>query len=501
MQGTAGAAAGSDGEVLLASQRALLEVGARNRVLEARRVGGVAGDGDVGILVPHDGNALADVVSTVAVDLGARTIGVGDGLHDLKLAREVVELGLDIGEAVDAGDDLGGVLAEAVQDNAQGLLAGLVGVVGDADGALSGGEGLVASEEGEALGVLAQQHGAQVAVAQADLAVLGNGAGHAEGLQADADGGSGIRRVGGVLLHSDGAAKGVGPLGVLKRDGLDVLGDLIGVETEIGADLQGFLEVGDAILSERLVDLVDAALVTFERNCHVYTPPFLLFARIDDLGGVVPLTIAAHGAVDGVLGVGASLDGVSELAEVQELEADDLVVLVQGKTGDVALGELEVTGALGGGAVGGAHHGAQTLAEVVEASADGQAVLGEGGLGAAVNDLQEELAHGDVDGVADEVGVQSLKNGLLREDLGGHGGGVGHARTADGLDKGLLDDALLDVEAQLAGTLLRGAPAHTVGVAGDVLKLLGLYPCTLFGDRRRTVVCTLGHGAHTLDVC
>ena len=66
----------------------------------------------------HDGNALADVVGAVAVDGGTGTIGVGDGLDNLQLAREVVELGLHIGEAVDAGDDLGGVLAQAVEDDA-----------------------------------------------------------------------------------------------------------------------------------------------------------------------------------------------------------------------------------------------------------------------------------------------------------------------------------------------------------------------------------------------
>ena len=68
-----------------------------------------------------------------------------------------------------------------------GRLAGLVGVADDADGAFGGGEGLVAGQEREALGLLAEQHGAQVAVAQADLAVFGDGAVDAEGLQALAD--------------------------------------------------------------------------------------------------------------------------------------------------------------------------------------------------------------------------------------------------------------------------------------------------------------------------
>ena len=220
--------------------------------------------------MPHDGNALADVVGAVAVNLSARAVGVGDLLDNLELAREVVELGLHVGEAVDAGDDLGGVLAQAVQDNAKRLLARLVGVHSDADSALSGSEGLVASQEREALGVVTEEHGAQVAVTQTNLAVLGNGAGHAEGLEALADDSGGLRGVLGALLDGESAAEGVGPLGVLERDGLDALDDL----ARIDADLLGLLEGGDAVLSEARVDLVDAALVTFEAYSHVSSLPF-----------------------------------------------------------------------------------------------------------------------------------------------------------------------------------------------------------------------------------
>jgi len=47
---------------------------------------------------------------------------------------------------------------------------------------------------------------------------------------------------------------------------------------------------------------------------------------------------------------------------------------------------------------------------------------------------------------------------------------VGHAGAANGLDQGFLDDAVFDVQAQLAGTLLGGTPAYTVGVAADILN-------------------------------
>ena len=125
-----------------------------------------------------------------------------------------------------------------------------------------------------------------------------------------------------------------------------------------------------------------------------------------------------------------------------------------------------------------------------------QAVVGERGLGAAVDDLQEQLPHGGVDGVAHQVGVQRLQNGLAGQDLAGHGGGVGHAGAADGLHQRFLNDALLHVQGQLAGALLGRAPADAVGQAGDVRDLLRLYPLALFGDRRGAMVGALGDADH-----
>mgnify|MGYP000570947237 CR=1 FL=1 len=59
---------------------------------------------------------------------------------------------------------------------------------------------------------------------------------------------------------------------------------------------------------------------------------------------------------------------------------------------------------------------------------------------------------------------------------------MGHTRAADGLNEGLLDDAVLDVQAQLASTLLGSTPAHTMGVAADILNFIRLDPLALFGD-------------------
>ena len=105
-------------------------------------------------------------------------------------------------------------------------------------------------------------------------------------------------------------------------------------------------------------------------------------------------------------------------------------------------------------------------------SPDGQAVLTEGGLGAAVGQLLKDLPHCHIDGVADEVGVQGLQQGLAGQDLAGHGSGMGHAAAADGLYQRLLNDAILDIQGQLAGALLRRAPANAVGKAGDIADLV-----------------------------
>ena len=76
---------------------------------------------------------------------------------------------------------------------------------------------------------------------------------------------------------------------------------------------------------------------------------------------------------------------------------------------------------------------------------------------------------------------------------------MGHAGAADGLHQRFLDDAVLHVQRQLAGALLRGAPAHTVGKTGDVGDLLGLHPLALLRNGRRSVISALGHGTHMLN--
>ena len=498
VQGTARTTTGSHGEVLLTSENALLLVSTGNGVLEAGGVGGVTGDGNVHALEPHDGHALAHVVSAVAVHLSALAVRESGAVHHLHLTGGVVELGLAVGEAVDTGDDVSGVLAKAVQDNAQRLLAHLVGGASNTDSTFSSSEGLVTCQEAEALSLLAQKHSGQIAVAQTHLTVVSHRAGNAESLQTFTDSLSGISGLGAALLNSDSSAYGVGPTGVLESDVLDAAHDLTHVDTLLKANLLGVLAGGDTVLSKDRENLVDAAGVGFKKrhNLVLCVKGSLLVAGVNVLGGVSKAAVGAGVLLHSLVGVHALLDVFHHRAHLHVLIAGDFTVGVQSELGDVTLSKLQIARALGQRAVQRTSLRAKALTKVLKAGTDGQTALGVSALGATVNDLQEEFAHSGVDGVAHQVGVQSLLNGLAGQNLTGHSGGVGHTGAADGLHQSLLNNAVLYVQRQLAGTLLGSAPTHTVGQAGNILGLRDCGPGTLLRDGGGAVIAALLDATH-----
>ena len=124
----------------------------------------------------------------------------------------------------------------------------------------------MARQEGETLGLIPQQHSAQIAVAQAHLAVLSHRAGDAEGLEADADGLGSLGSSLDILLQRDGRADAVGPAGVFKADGLDALHDLIGIKAGSLADLPALLHAGDSVLRQDGIDFLDSSLVAFKQS-------------------------------------------------------------------------------------------------------------------------------------------------------------------------------------------------------------------------------------------
>ena len=104
MECTACAAAGCNGEVFLAHFDTFFLICTGNGVLEAGRVGRVARNGDVDAFVVHDSDAFADIVGTEAADIGPFALGIRDFTDDVQFTRFVIELGLNIGEAVDTGN-------------------------------------------------------------------------------------------------------------------------------------------------------------------------------------------------------------------------------------------------------------------------------------------------------------------------------------------------------------------------------------------------------------
>ena len=268
MERSARATAACHGEILLAVLDSPFLVGARNGMLETGGVGGVARDGDVNVFEAHYRNALGDIVRAVNAHRRALAFGVGGFLDDFDFARVIVHLGLHIGEAVDAADDEGRVLAEPVEYDFEGLFADFVCGLRDADCTFRRGERLVTREERKALGFLSQKHCGEVAVPEADRALFRNGAGDAETLQTDA---YGFRRVRGVLaafLYRDGAPDGVCPHRVFERYGLNAFDNRFDVDALFGADGFGVFEGGYAVLFKRLVNLVDSSFVTFESDAH-----------------------------------------------------------------------------------------------------------------------------------------------------------------------------------------------------------------------------------------
>jgi hypothetical protein len=73
---------------------------------------------------------------------------------------------------------------------------------------------------------------------------------------------------------------------------------------------------------------------------------------------------------------------------------------------------------------------------------------------------------------------------------------MGHAGASDGLYQSLLDNAFLNVEGKLAGTLLRCTPAYAMRKTGNVFHSLCLYPLCFFRDGSTAVMYALCHGTH-----
>ena len=94
--------------------------------------------------------------------------------NNVQLAGLIVILSSYIGKAVDAADDVSSVLPQAIENDAQGRLAHLVGSARNANGALGCSKGLMSCKESKALGFFAQKHRPKVAMAMPYIALVGD---------------------------------------------------------------------------------------------------------------------------------------------------------------------------------------------------------------------------------------------------------------------------------------------------------------------------------------
>ena len=230
-------------------------------MLETGRVRGVSGDGNVYVLLPHDGNAFTYVVCAVAVYLRTGAVRVCFAEYFLQLAGVIIILGLYICKAVDTCDDLSSVLSKTVQDNAQRFLTNLVCLLCDTDSALSGCEGLMACQEAEALGILFQKHLSKVSMSQTYLTLVCYRTRNTESLKALSDGCSSLGSLAAVLLDCDSGAYDVSPACVLKADRLNALDLVVYIQSGVLRNLLSFLDGSNAIAVQNLIDFVNSSFI------------------------------------------------------------------------------------------------------------------------------------------------------------------------------------------------------------------------------------------------
>ena len=250
-------------------------VAAHKGHIDKTRIGEVEEIAGMGLRAVIDGK-------TFFVGNGALMDKVGAGWHDCHLAGTVIhiaerlllgdgdslcigiKLSFAVGEAVYAGDYHSRILAQTVEYNSQGLGSDLVCVESDFDSALSGGEALVTRKEAEALRLFREEHLAEVAVTETDLAVFGDGAGDAERLKSDTDCGRCVSGLDSAALDSDGAADSVCPNCVFEADGLCASDDFVAVNALCKGDILALLNGGNAVLGENRIYLIYSSFIVFK---------------------------------------------------------------------------------------------------------------------------------------------------------------------------------------------------------------------------------------------
>ena len=174
MQRTSRTAAGRHREILLAMFNRPFLIRTGYKMLESRRIRRVARNGNVHGLLLHDGNALVDIVCTVAAYVRTVAVRKLPDLRNGQLSCGKIKIRLHIRKAVNSGNDIRGILAQTVKNDLKRFLSDLIRRPCDSDRALRSGKRFMARQEAEALRLFTQQHGAKISMPETDLSGIQN---------------------------------------------------------------------------------------------------------------------------------------------------------------------------------------------------------------------------------------------------------------------------------------------------------------------------------------
>ena len=113
---------------------------------------GVPGDRHIHAFADHNGDAFLDVIRAITAHRGTLSLRKRLLSDYCQLAGLVVILCADVSKAIDAGNNICGILAKAVKDDLQGLLPDFVGRLDNAYCSLGSRKRLMPRQKSEAPG-------------------------------------------------------------------------------------------------------------------------------------------------------------------------------------------------------------------------------------------------------------------------------------------------------------------------------------------------------------
>ena len=216
-------------------------------MLETCRVSGVTCDRNVNAFFPHDSNTFRNAVSAVAVNFCTKSFRVRFTEYFFNFVLVWIVLCLHICKSVDTGDDLSSVFSKTVQNNTKWFFTNFVSFFCDTDSTLSCCEGLMSSQEAEAVCFFFQKHFTKVTMSKTYFTCISNGARNTESLKSFTDSCCCVSCSSAVFFDCDSCTYDVCPASVLEADRLDAFDLIVYVKACIFSDFLCFFDRSDSI--------------------------------------------------------------------------------------------------------------------------------------------------------------------------------------------------------------------------------------------------------------